>query len=224
MGLVIDHLQSDHRVRVLRDFYDTRGHRHVTGDIGVIRRMDLDWPSQEIVIDWERNGKDERLIFSADAKEGPRSGAMRDYFAMEERVPRFEDSLEGRRQIKLAELKRDTPETPAEPVRQVANYSAAVTRIWALAARRKFTEADEQISLVLTAPDRNRNTLEDLATDLVGLAERYEPSDQEEIYRWLRERAIRLWYAWGSQATSGGEGTVMAEQIRKMEQRLPPRS
>jgi hypothetical protein len=148
---------------------------------------------------------------------------MREYFEMEEREPLFRDTREGRRQGKIAELQRAVPELTEAAVTEAARYPEAVARIWALAARRNFTEAQNQVRLVLAAPDRDRDTLENLAGDLVELAVLYASSNEPDIYDWLRTRAIDLWYAWGSQATSGGEGAVMEGRIREMEQRIPPR-
>lgn len=86
---------------------------------------------------------------------------------------------------------------------------------------RRFEEASTQVDLILAALPRDDHRLERLAGDLVGIAARYRIDPDQEIYRWLRERAIRLWYAWGAQATSGGEGTAMSLTIREMERRLP---
>ncbi len=88
MGLVIDHLSVDHRIRVLRDFTDVRGERHRTGESGVIRKMDLDWGRQECFIEWEREGKSETMTFALMAKDGPRNGHMREYFEIGDREPR----------------------------------------------------------------------------------------------------------------------------------------
>ena len=63
MGCVIDHLSSDHLVRVIRRIY-------------------LDHAAREIVIEWERSGAGdtrEAMHFRLDAREGPRNGAMKEY-------------------------------------------------------------------------------------------------------------------------------------------------
>jgi len=54
MACTIDHLSADHRIRVIRRFCDVRGIEHVAGETGVIRRIELDWPANEIVIEWEQ--------------------------------------------------------------------------------------------------------------------------------------------------------------------------
>ncbi|HRE05635.1 MAG TPA: hypothetical protein PKX00_08500 [Opitutaceae bacterium] len=84
MGCTIDHLRADHHVTVLRDFRDARGNEHRAGEQGMLRLMELDWPRQEFFLEWEREGVRERMCFSLSAKEGPRNGAMRDFFALGE--------------------------------------------------------------------------------------------------------------------------------------------
>ena len=80
MSATIDHLTAHHRVNVLRDFTDARGVAVSAGATGVIKTMDLDLKAMEFTIDWERDGRIERLTFSLTAKEGPRNGHMRGWF------------------------------------------------------------------------------------------------------------------------------------------------
>ncbi len=87
MGCTIDHLSADHRITVLRDFVDARGVAHRAGESGIIRVMQFDWPTQEIWIDWERDGRIERMTFASAAKSGPRNGAMREFFELGEYLP-----------------------------------------------------------------------------------------------------------------------------------------
>jgi hypothetical protein len=218
MGCVIDHLQVDHRVTVIQDFTDVRGIRRKAGESAILRSMDLDWLRQEIVIVWERDGVKETLTFALAAKEGPRNGRMRDYFSVGERVPLFEDTIEGRRQ---AEAKTwQVPEVVEEPVTDTGRYGDAVDRVWALAARRRFEEAETQVKLILSAPDPCDGRLQSLAGDMVGMAVAHARDADSTVYDWAREKAVHLWYAWGSGATSGGEGTVRRQEIRAAEERL----
>lgn len=86
MGCVIDHLQRDQRVRVLREFTDLRRTRVRAGVEGVIREMDVDWIRNEIWIDWEREGSIQRLVFDLRGKEGPGNGRMKAFFEARESV------------------------------------------------------------------------------------------------------------------------------------------
>jgi hypothetical protein len=99
MGTVIDHLIADHKVRVIQAFCDANGCAHKAGESGIIRQMGLDWPRQEIWIEWERDGVREKMLFRLDARQGPRSGAMREYFELGDFAP----------------LPRPAPAPPAPP-------------------------------------------------------------------------------------------------------------
>jgi hypothetical protein len=117
VSATIDHLEADHHVTVTRDFTDARGISVPAGASGVIRMMDVDTKSMEFTIDWECDGKPERLTFSLMAKDGPRNGAMRDYFEKGEFVtPRHPK-------------KEPKPETPAfQPSKAVERPDAAPLR------------------------------------------------------------------------------------------------
>jgi len=223
MATTIDHLRIDHRVRILRDFSDANGRKYHVGETAVIREMNVDWIRFDLSIVWERDGRKESLLFRH-ARKGPGNGRMREYFEVEERVPLPEDTIEGRRARKTAELRASVPELVEAPITDPQLYANAVARIWALVARNRFEEAEQQIQLILEAPDEHGSRLQDLADDLVSLAAAYLHTPDGEVYDWFRDRGIGLWYAWGSQATSGGEGTVRSGPIRAAEARVPQRS
>ena len=216
MGCVIDHLQSHHRIRVLRDFRDARGTARHAGDVGVLRVMDLDWARQEFSLEWERDGGREKLFFRLDATEGPRSGRMREYFALEERAPIPRPSRKELRRLHPVVL----PPVREDPVTDPADYSVALERVWALAARQRFEEAEQQIQLILAPPDPYSGRLERLAGDLVATAITHADDEDLRVYDWLSRRATSLWYAYGSGASSGGEGAVRAERIHAAETEL----
>jgi hypothetical protein len=224
MSTTIDHLRADHRVQILRDFRDARGLQCHAGETAVIRQLRVDWIKFDLFIDWERNGRQETLFFQHGAADGPRSGRMRDYFEIGERVPLPEDTLVGRAARQAAELRSSVPALVEEPITDPVCYGDAVARIWALAVQHRFADAAQQIRLILQAPDEHAERLQNLAEDLVNLAAAYSTTDDGELYDWLRERGISLWYAWGSQATSGGEGSVRRLRIRAAELRIPSRS
>jgi hypothetical protein len=84
MSATIDHLSAHHRATVLKDFTDARGLAVPAGASGVIRMMDLDLKAMEFTIDWERDGRIERLTFSPIAKEAPRNaGRVESYLKLE---------------------------------------------------------------------------------------------------------------------------------------------
>lgn len=87
MGATIDHLRADLHVTVIRDFVDARGAAHAAGEQAVLRRLDLNWSTFDLEIEWERNGVRETLHFRHGAKDGPRNGRMREYFEVGEHMP-----------------------------------------------------------------------------------------------------------------------------------------
>ena len=218
MGCVVDHLRSDHRVEVIRDFTDARGARHHAGEVAILRKMDLDWGRQEIVFEWERDGANETLHFALNATDGPRNGRMRDYFLLQDYLPTpREKSGTVRRGRKVA-----VPVLPPKnrPVTATSDYAEAVSRIWALAAKGQYEDAEEQIRLILAPEDPFDARLEQLAGDMVGVATAHAEDQDNAMYDWARRWAINLWYAWGSGATSGGEGAVRSDRIRDAEAAL----
>lgn len=86
MATTIDHLSANHRVSVLKDFTDARGTSVKAGETALIKLIGVDWLAMEVFFDWERDGKAERLVFSLNAKEGPRNGGMKEYFELREYV------------------------------------------------------------------------------------------------------------------------------------------
>jgi hypothetical protein len=217
MGCVIDHLQSDHRILVLQDFRDERGGRHRKGDTGILRMMGLDWARQEIVIEWEREGEMEKMFFALDAKEGPRSGHMRDFFAMEERVPPLKPT---RSVAAAAKDIAPAPELVAEPISDPARTDEATNRIAALCARGRLDEAERQIQLILDQSDPYGGRLQELAGQMVDIAVSHAQDKDRTVFDWVHRRATTLWYAWGSGATSGGEGAARLVYIEAAEKRL----
>ncbi|HEX2099067.1 MAG TPA: hypothetical protein VHF69_00305, partial [Candidatus Synoicihabitans sp.] len=179
--------------------------------------MSMNWPKQEIVIEWERDGAPEQLRFALLAKAGPRNGHMREYFEVGGRQPRPEDTPAGR-------LERHVPPQPPlaeEPITDPTRGDEALARVWALASRRRFAEARTQLQQLLSGPDPYGGVLEGVAEGMVRLARAHELDADPTVYDWLRTQAISLWYAWGSQATSGGEGACRAVKIRAAEAQLP---
>jgi hypothetical protein len=216
MGCVIDHLQANHRILVLQDFRDARGTRHRKDDTGIIRIMDLDWARQEIVIEWERDGEAEKMFFALDAKDGPRNGRMRDFFAMEERVPLPKPLPSGA----LNDHAPASPPIVGEPIFDPAQSAGAMDRIAALCARGRLDEAERQIRLILDQPDPYGGRLQELAEHMVDIAVAHAQDADRTVFDWVQRRAETLWYAWGSGATSGGEGAARLVYIEAAEKRL----
>ena len=103
-----------------------------------------------------------------------------------------------------------------------ANIPAVVSRIRELLFRGNFAESKAMVQKALVAPDPHGVTLITLAEALVELASAHADMDPN-VSTWLRREATSLLYAWGSSATSGGEGACRAQRIRAAEERLSER-
>jgi hypothetical protein len=142
---------------------------------------------------------------------------MRHYFALGARVPLPEDTVEGRTNLSVP---LQIPDLVRTPITDSARYHEAVERVWALAAREQFEEAEAQIRLITDAPDPCGGRLQSLAGDLVEIAVAHASDEDPTVFEWARRRAISLWYAWGASATSGGEGAARMQEIRAAEERI----
>ena len=207
MGCTIDHLSVHRRVTVLRDFTDADGATHCAGETGVITRIELDWPGRRILLDWERDGKGETFVFDLTATSGPGNGRMREYFEAGD----LEPGESGKRYVEgiglVSTLPPELPPLSSDLIVDPAHYGAALERVHALAGRRRFVEAEAQArALAALPPDL-------VAISLGADAERHAFNPEPGVYNWLRDQAINHWYAWGAQATGGGEGAARLLEI-----------
>lgn len=212
--MTIDHLAAGQRFCVLREFTDAHGFCHRAGEEGSIQDLQLDWANQEIVICWEREGEAETMRFALGAADGPRQGRMREYFA---ELPARARSTAARGDSPMPSRRRGhppvLPELVSEVVRDPRDRERALQRLWALAGRERFDEADEQLRILTEPADLPNDCLRQWAEALGKMAEAHAAAADWTVYAWLRDRATNLWYAWGSTATSGGEGASRAVVI-----------
>lgn len=194
MATTVDHLAAGRAFRIIRPFTDARGARHGEGERGVVVALRVDWPRQEILLTWRRDGREETMAFPLAGGDGPGNGRMRTYFELEREdeerapVPRPRGAV-----LHLP--------PPGGPALAVEDARGPVERVVALADNRRFDEAREELHRCAAPPD-------DIARTLGAAAERRALERDGAIYEWLRDRAIDCWYAWGSQATSGGDGAA----------------
>jgi hypothetical protein len=129
---------------------------------------------------------------------------MREFFAVEGEAPRPKPPRQPRR------LEPPTP--PAGLTTSDASlYVDALARVHTLALERRFEEAEAQVRLILDLPDPHGCILQELGADLGNIAAAY--SDHPAVCEWARKWAHNMWYAWGSGATSGGEGAARLVEI-----------
>lgn len=186
MSATIDHLRVHQRIRVIRSFTDATGMPRHEGESGVIIDIKLHLPAQRIEIRWEPCGGAESMFFFLTSGEGPRNGHMREFFEVTGEVhPAPDESFSPQR-----------PDAPAyrEPLE-------------ALLATGRFDEARTRI------PDLFGRTAREAAGALTIAAQRSFGEDVPALYEWLRDEAIHHWHAWGSEATSGGDGAARMLEI-----------
>jgi len=213
MSCTIDHLRVDVIATVCREFTDARGVRHRVGESGLIRHLGVEWLDREIVIDWEREGARERMCFALAGKEGPGNGRMRGYFEVTEPPP-------SPRPLRPPRQAPSLPELAVDPVTDPRSYDEGFARVRALVARARFDEAEAQLRVILAGPDPGGCLVERAAGDMVAVAVAHALDPNDAIYEWARDRAVGLWYAWGAQATSGGDGMARLPSIHAAEARL----
>lgn len=207
MGCTIDHLRRDLLVQVIQGFQDAKGTRHEAGVVGTIRTLDYHQPTSELTIAWEIDGKPERLVFDLRSRTGPGNGRMKQFFADLGDAP----PPPGTR-MRISWAPRDArPPTPvAKLIQRGEGRDGGVLRqVWALAANRRFQEAEAQLKELQHWSDPA------CAQTLTFAVEVHADDEDGAVFEWLREKATTLWYCWGSTATSGGEGAAMAPDINR---------
>lgn len=183
--------------------------------------MDLDLKAGEIVIDWEVPGGVETLRFALAARTGPGNGRMKAYFALGDCVdaPRPGKTFVSHRGY-VSTAAPVLPEVTGEQIATQARFDEAIAQVHALAGRKRLEEAERQLQALVSSPDRNPGTTPRAAEAVCALALAHAFQEDGTVYAWLRDRGISLWYAWGSSASSGGEGASRAHEIHAAEERF----
>jgi hypothetical protein len=214
MATVIDHLMAHHQVTIVQAFSDANGIAHRAGETGIIRDMGLDWPRQQIWIDWERDGTREKMVFRLDAKKGPRNGGMREFFELGDYQP-------------PPRPKPAPPPPPTLPTQEAPDrisdeegYNATVQRVRGFAAYRRFDEAHSETLKATDWLASHGWRIDEMAQHLTAMAAEHVEDDDPAVYLWLKQQATFVWYMWGSGATSGGEGAAFGRQIQAWEKAL----
>lgn len=219
MSCTVDHLREGQRVRVLRDFADARGFIHRSGEAGLLCRLELDWAEQEIRLTWKREGREETLVFGVAATNGPSNGRMREYFEVQSEAG-AQDRVRRVPRPAAGEVAAAIPALEGGLIRDASRHHDALQRVWALAGRLRFAEAEEQLRAVMDRGEDVRVDVRSMAGELGAMAAAHAGDGDRRVYRWLRDRAMQLWHAWGATATSGGEGCAMSLEIEAARRRF----
>lgn len=204
MGATIDHLRAGLVITVLQPFRDLAGALHPAGESGRLRNIELNWGTWHAEFLLEAPGGSVlRYALDIRAKEGPANGRMRAYFSAEE-VPE-------------PPAVRKPPATPPGPVS--GPHGPRVDLIVAHAARKDWPQAQAAFDALMCWPEVFTRHLTIIAEDLEYCAAPYATPESADTFEWLYEKAVECMYRWAGQATSGGEGTAMMHDVKKVERR-----
>lgn len=97
-----------------------------------------------------------------------------------------------------------------------------------LAALQQYSRAEAHWRAVLGARQTSRpgdvghdlNLAEDYGKLALRLVESNGRIGDPKLWAWFKDAALRHWYAWAAQSTSGGEGTERSGRVRDAEERL----
>lgn len=109
-------------------------------------------------------------------------------------------------------LRKPLPEVSARVEFGEGNLHETIGRAAALFAHGEKEQAIAEMKQINAIPDRTGYLYQQIA-EILGAAANRQPT--MEGFEWLWEEAFGNWYAWGSQATSGGEGTERGRHIKQ---------
>ncbi len=232
MGLQMGELILGSTVRVVQEVIDSRGRRCPVGASGCIVHFQMDY--RTMIVEMHIRPADGPIIELEFAKEWFQERAhpkMSTYFektgwedlkpagrlpprpAAPPEVPVVARVL--RRLVGLPE--RPTPSPAARHIPMEEHLA----HIFALARKGEGKKADAYWMALEQERSRTRtrdwgteqSTAEDLGARAMQLREPDGRISDPVAWDWLKEMSLHHWYCWGSQATSGGEGTEMVRHI-----------
>lgn len=212
MACTIDHLRIHHHVTALQDMVDLSGIFLGAGESAVLRDLSLDVARREIHIVLERAGSELDLCFALDAREGPRNGHMREYFAMG-------DCILPVKQIVTPAPEDSIPQIPEE--RTVNVPRSAVDPNWFeqvvdLEKRGQFEEAASLVRLALPRYGAPYTVAEMYCERMVRLKK-----DGDEAGAIFCFQRADFWiFLYASYATSGGEGAALTMERKRFRESL----
>ncbi len=189
MATTVDHLGSDQRIRVLKDFTDGAAQAFRAGETGLIRHIHLDQRTWVCTIELDQSGAIRPIVLhNTLTANGPRSGNLREYFEV------------------LGYEYEQAPKGPRAPVKP--DGPAWYLHALVLEEQNELEKAEQLI----------RDSVPDLHFAIV-VAEMYRHRWQRLRYLGDLEganaaREQSRSYAWflASQATSGGEGAALSRE------------
>ena len=232
MGLQMGELILGSTVRAVKDVIDSRGLCCPVGTTGCIVHFQMDY--RTMLIDMHVRRADASTIElqfdEAWIKAHPKMSACFEATGWEDLKPAAR--LPPRRAPPpppdvptVARVLRrlvGMPERPApSPTARHLTLDQHLEHIYALARQGETAKADAYWIALEQARSETRtrdwgteqSTAEDLGARAMQLRDRDGRITDLAAWAWLKEMSIHHWHCWGSQATSGGEGTEMVRHI-----------
>lgn len=197
----IAEIRGGTRVKYLKDFKDARGYPWREGDEDLILGLEGDSSAGFTLL--MRDGPPMRAsLFGPNPEE---------YLHLFDIPPLPGPPALG--SIQLPPWRRKPFEEVPAPVEFGAgNLHETIGRAAALFANGEKEQAIAEMKQINAIPDRTGYLYQEIAKILGAVANR-QPT--MEGFEWLWDEAFSNWYAWGSGATSGGEGTERGRHIKQ---------
>ncbi|MCW5976981.1 MAG: DUF3601 domain-containing protein [Bryobacteraceae bacterium] len=208
----VENLMAGGRYRVTAPFADANGKEHVPGEEWIFRKAQYRHDQKLLVLYVESAGGAEEISIPLSLDQGrPGIGRMKRWFeglTPELRIAEPEYMPE---RTPVAKPEPDFSAQPTFPsiphAPQWEAFDGEIRAAIELARQRRYDEAWAAILKTLEGPDPWGVQLQTAAGNL-GAAAASVAGKNDELAEWLSDKSTDLWYSWGAQATSGGEGVA----------------
>jgi hypothetical protein len=203
MGTTIDHLRTDYRVTILREFTDSNGVTLPPGESGILRRQAFDQVRLEIQLEIERPSGQLALRFPLKASSGPRIGHMKDFFELGDYVP-----------IPGSEPIRHEPSTRKMIVPRSGKDSASKheSESWRDARNTEGPDRLEAIEQEIQQTAQHIGAAASIAEMYAQRMRAFQRAGNEVRAVAAFKLAAQWMWTYASQATSGGEGEALSHE------------
>src|SRR5262245_324877 len=202
MSTVVDHITAPCVLRILRAFCDLAGQEHAVGSEWHVARLEFCFVSKQLTFHLLDHGLTRSVAIDITDAQGPKIGRMREWFELLGNLPAEEMS-----QPRSASSSGSSCHTAAQP--DLGDFATLV----GLMKRHEWEAARVECSRLANESRYDGEALQNFAGELEGVAARLAGEDREAGI-WLYDLAIGYWHAWGSFATSGGDGAARMPYIK----------
>lgn len=185
----LEHLEAGQRVRILRAFPDLFGLWHRPPEEWQIVAIEVDAQSSIAMFRIVVGGGERTVRVDLKRADAPRLGRLGEWFA------------------RVTEPPWPAPAGAAPPI------PPALAPLHRALLDGDLEAAEASVRALVGTPDYAGEALQVLAEQVEGVASAVLPL-RPAAGAWAYERAIVLWYGWGSMATSGGDGAARLPLIK----------